>query len=365
MLRTVARLVPLGLVLATITLGFATAADAHSSPAPNNDSDYRVAIPAEAESMGFSDRLSLWYQSEGVLHVGLTSVTGKETATLKAKFGIDVEVFQAERFATMEKRTPISATTQIRSVPVPTKSSLVGRAQPRLQSSSVNATPGNYPPFLDSEPYWGGDRIVSFQGIYMVQCTTTAAYGLLGGLDSMLTAGHCGSSGVQWYQGYFDGSNVLVSGVMGEAGAVHFGNSDIDAELLYPMNGAPTYGPAIWTGANSYFIVSGTSTMFAGAAVCTDGSFTGHICGATVSDVNICANVDENGTIVTVCGLDRATAAVSVVQSGDSGGPVLAQESGSYAGIAGTISAGTPDGKQVLFTDGNRVTEVMGILPAT
>jgi len=66
--------------------------------------------------------------------------------------------------------------------------------------------------------------------------------------------------------------------------------------------------------------VDGAALTGTGSVFCTDGSFTGYSCGATVTQYNVCANVSEGSTVYNVCNLDIADADHQIVQSGESGG---------------------------------------------
>lgn len=71
-----------------------------------------------------------------------------------------------------------------------------------------------------------------------------------------------------------------------------------------------------------------------------------------------------NTDVEMVCGLDRATSPYRLVQSGDSGGPVVVNNGGTSASLAGIISGGTPSGTTVYFTHINRVVNTMGVAVA-
>ncbi|MBT8163482.1 S1 family peptidase [Arthrobacter sp. GN70] len=264
------------------------------------------------------------------------------------------------------KKTPVPAS-------VPVHAVAPSRKKPAPSSTATLAaslTPSNIPPFIDSEPYYGGDRIVSTQvenGInYVVQCTVSAPY-VNSSTVYMMSAGHCGPTGTAWNQGYFDGSNIYISGSMGTASSVQWGNNRIDGALL---TGA-SYAPYIWTDGANYVSahVTGAATVVPkgvnpGTGVCTDGSFTGYACGGTVSFTNACANISEGSVVYYVCGLDIADSATPIVQSGDSGGPVVVPTSGGVL-MAGTISAQSNGGKEVLFSDVNYLQQVFAVSVAS
>jgi len=313
---------------------------ANAAPAPAPSTDIKTAVKAAAAQAGLGDKLSTWSEKNGVVTVGLTQVNGREAAALKAKLGKAVEVVQQPRFEAATSKTPVQGKSADR------RQNFIKRLREWFQPPS--ATPGAHPPFIDSPAYKGGDRIVSQQTIngqtYIVQCTVTAPL-IAGGATDMLTAGHCGAAGTSWMQGYWDGSKIQSSGDMGTASTVSWENNKVDGALI----GGGSYSPAITTPAGTVPVL-GAASVAVGSKVCTDGSFTGYACGATVQATNVCANVSDNGAIVTVCGLDVASAPRKVVQSGDSGGPVVVQASGGVQ-LAGTISAQANYGTTVLFSD--------------
>jgi hypothetical protein len=148
---------------------------------------------------------------------------------------------------------------------------------------------------------------------------------------------------------------------MGTAASVQWGDNRTDGALL----GGSSYGPYVWTNGSSYTAahVTGAATVapksstYAGTPVCTGGSFTGHSCGGKVSLINACVNVSEGSVVYKVCGLDAAEAPTPIVQSGDSGGPVVVEGSGGVQ-MAGTISAQSDEGKIVFFSDVNYLQQV-------
>lgn len=313
-------------------------ANAAATPAPATD--IKTAVKAAAAQTGLGDKLSTWSEKNGVVTVGLTQVNGREASALKAKLGKNVEVVQQPRFEAATNKTPVQGKAADR------RQNFVKRIREWFQQPSL--VPGAHPPFIDSPAYKGGDRIVSQQTIngqsYIVQCTVTAPL-VVGGATDMLTAGHCGAAGTAWSQGYWDGTKIQSSGDMGTAAAVSWENNKVDGALI----GGGSYSPSITTPTGTLPVL-GAATVAVGSKVCTDGSFTGYACGATVQATNVCANISDNGAIVTVCGLDVASAPRRIVQSGDSGGPVVVPASGGVQ-LAGTISAQANYGTTVLFSD--------------
>jgi hypothetical protein len=79
--------------------------------------------------------------------------------------------------------------------------------------------------------------------------------------------------------------------------------------------------------------VAAVGTVFPhaiGAPFCADGALTGENCKGVVDGSNVCANINDNGTIVTVCNLTsgHSSDGSRLVQHGDSGGPVYLKVTG-------------------------------------
>lgn len=346
------RAIALPATVALILTSFLSAAAAEA--APPGHGEFRTSVPAAAAQEGFADRLSLWAEKDGVLQVGLTSIHGNELAALKKHLGPDVAVFQQAAVESAVKKTRAAAAAPVKVVATPSKKSS-GSAATTLAAASL--TPSNVPPFIDSTPYYGGDRIVNQRlengQWWIYQCTVSSPY-LKSTTTYMMTAGHCGPAGASWYQGYYDGTTIWNSGTMGTASYVQWGDNRTDGALL----SGSSYSPYIWTNGSTYTAahVTGAATVapksstYAGTPVCTDGSFTGYACGGKVSLINACINIAEGSVTYKVCGLDAAVAPTPIVQSGDSGGPVVVPVSGGVQ-MAGTISAQSDGGKTVFFSD--------------
>ena len=85
---------------------------------------------------------------------------------------------------------------------------------------------------LDTQAYFGGDRLVATSGSYVSQCTAGfEAWQPSTGHTGMLTAGHCDLSNT-WNQGYYDGS-FHISGLMGVATVRRFADN---IGILYKGN---------------------------------------------------------------------------------------------------------------------------------
>jgi hypothetical protein len=344
-------------VLALGVLSLAGAPATQAATSSSGGQEFRSSVPKAARAGGFADRLSLWTEKNGQILVGLTKINGDELASLKSALGPNVSVFQHDALESMVKKTPIPSAPTIKKAAPPSK-------HKSTVTTLSSATPGDYPPFIDSLPYYGSDRIERSDSQFIYQCTVTSPFVDGSGNSYMMTAGHCG--GTAWNQGYYDTTTQTIyeSGTMGNVTSVQWGNNRIDGEILNGNN----YDPYVWTNGVSGDAahVLGTATVTPGPAgkgtpVCTDGSFTLFACGATVTMTNACVNeTDGSGTTYYVCGQDIADAPNEVVQHGDSGGPVLVQTSSGMQ-LAGTISGGNSSGTEVNFSDVNYLQQVFSM----
>lgn len=309
-------------------------------------------IKETAVKNGFAQRLVLWGIADGTIHIGLSSVTGQERSLLQKALPLPVRVSIEEPVDNMVKTTKANGPVSLNPV------------TPRPKPGSAETTPSlmaavTSPPLIDSTPYYGGDRLVrtysSGGQTYVSQCTAGGVY-TSGGTLKMATAGHCGPTGTLWYQGYYDtvDQQIYISGTMGNTISSQYGGGAIDAAML----SGNSYAPSIWTSSTSSLPIAGQAAVGNGTSICTAGSFTGFSCGGKVDLVDICTNYTDGNM---VCGLDRATAPYRLVQSGDSGGPVVVNNGGSSASLAGIISGGTSTGTTVYFTHINRVVNTMGV----
>lgn len=92
-----------------------------------------------------------------------------------------------------------------------------------------------------------------------------------------------------------------------------------------------------------------------GASACVDGSFTGYACG-TLNRFDVCINEQDpsTGEITHVCTASEIDADKSIIQPGDSGGPVLSGSDVSPAGtkiVIGIATSSSNGGKQAFMTD--------------
>jgi hypothetical protein len=221
---------------------------------------------------------------------------------------------------------------------------------------------------LDCTPYWGGDRIVRESGDTVYQCTVSFTWTPNGHGPTFTietTAGHCGSTGTTWSQGYYNTSNgtINTTGSAGKDTLTQWGNNRPDGELLSGGDWTPIEYPAMSgagvTVGNYYQVVQGQG-------ICSDGSFTGQNCSGVVQSADGCTTTNDNGTNVYVCHEAYATSASRLTQPGDSGGPVYAYESNhSYVDALGLISLGNTSGTELWFSDMAGLESGLGGVPTT
>lgn len=154
----------------------------------------------------------------------------------------------------------------------------------------------------------------------------------------LLTAGHCGSSG----QTFHDGGVARV-------GTTESDNDSRDTMLVR----ADSIGPRMYVGgwdSRSYKSIRMPISNYPNTLVCTSGAMSGQHCDLRVEAVNMTVNArDASGRQYTWFPMVSAWSETGpfAAASGDSGGPVAAQDSPTFStgGIvnvyaAGTISAG-------------------------
>ena len=308
------------------------------------------AVPTFARSAKLTDKLVLWYVQDGRIHIGVTSTSASMLSSFRARFGTDAVIFRHPRIVSASLITVAPKSFQM-----VRRSVRPHRPAPGVRPAATATAPTR---LQDGQPYFGGDRIVRTysQGSnnYIVQCTVSSPMlTSANNSQAMLTAGHCGPTGTVWDQGYYPGTGgiIYITGTMGTDSLTQWGNNRVDGELL---QGA-TYGydPYVYVSATASDMVDGSALTGTGSIFCTDGSFTGYSCGAKVTHENVCANVIEGAAAYNVCHLDIADANHRIVQSGDSGGPVLYPEPlrPGHVTLAGTISAQSNNGNEVFFSD--------------
>jgi hypothetical protein len=219
-----------------------------------------------------------------------------------------------------------------------------------LARLSVEPRPNLQSRYIDSQPYYGSDHLTLSSGS---PCTSGfEAYDPNAGSDrGFLTAGHCYTPGTVALQGYVDGSGLHSSGNLGKVTRRSFSTNQADAEFLDSSTIGTTVSDFVWRGPNPPTGVtkpSGSGTSFVGLTVCFDGSVTAENCHAVVQ-----APLDQCVIVfgVTVCHVEKVTSNNGSIlgQSGDSGGPVFADDGFGGLTAYGLIDAGT--GTTEYYTD--------------
>jgi hypothetical protein len=293
----------------------------------------------------------MWYPdpSTGKVVAGVTRVTPVIVAAARSTWGDAVTVVQRDRFSVASKVARMTSAVKVASTST-------------KPATSAAVTP-NLAPFpsrlLDAQPYYGGTEIgvPNFPSAGIITFCTAAFSNALG---RMLSAGHCFPINKVVQQGYFDTATATwnFTGNMGKVDWVQWGNNRPDAEELNPsLAGSQSVASRIYNTLTTSVAAVGTVFPHAiGAPFCADGALTGEKCKGVVDASNVCANINDNGTIVTVCNLTsgHSSDGSRLVQHGDSGGPVYVKVTGGV-GRSGIISAGNVDsgqpGNHLLFTD--------------
>ena len=211
----------------------------------------------------------------------------------------------------------------------------------------------------DSAPFWGGARINTPTG---QQCTSNFSW-----MDSthyyMFTAGHCGPSG---------GAYSTPVQAMGSVTATSRENwSTSTGTQLFPNDGtyrgdisliqvtAPTgTQPYMYKGAYNTSSSAGVKEMWWGAPTpgdqfCTGGSFSGEICGFTVSyGAGSVRGMVDGGGGVWWRGVTQASKSGPCTQNGDSGAPVYTVRADGLIAAKGILDANNFFGcNTIWFTD--------------
>jgi hypothetical protein len=319
------------------------------------DTVFRQVTSRQPFAASIQDRLTQWYVDPRTnrVVVGLTSVTDEARAAAAAAFGDAVAVVAADRHDTMSRR-----------ITVPSGDLKVVTAAPRAARAVPTPTR-----LLDSTPYYGGDRIIRWTPnpdgtTSIMQCTAAFTVGS-GTALYMSTAGHCGPTGTVWQQGYYESGAQIIhtTGTMGTETSVQWGNNRMDAAI---MNGGSYWNGAVYGGMvnGTAWAVGGQLAVAVGNSVCSDGSVTKENCSATISAINACLNLNDNGTIVQVCNQALADSTSGrIVQHGDSGGPVL-RHTTTFEEVVGVglISGGNTDnGLHMNFTQIQNFSSTFGV----
>jgi hypothetical protein len=173
----------------------------------------------------------------------------------------------------------------------------------------------------DIAPYWGGAWFTTPSAL---GCSTGFAINW-GGLDHMLSAGHCGNNGEIAVDG---GGNPAID-TMGTV----FNDVPVRDTMMIdtPSQGNIYIGP--WD-SNTGMDVIGAEADIVGNLVCTSGARSGEHCGLTVTHVN---QTDNGWSPLTRAVHPSGGCAAA---GGDSGGPVFRYSSDGWPIGRGTISTG-------------------------
>lgn len=315
-----------------------------------------------AQANGLVTQWGLNEETNTVL-VGVTHLDSALVSAAERTYGDSVTLHQAQRVEFANRLDPLAGTEPLGA---------------HTAASAQTATR-----LTDGQPYWAGDRVVSEVTVngqnYINSCTTGWMSGVVQGQQTgtsyAFTAGHCFPQGNVIYQGYCNIVNSacspVVTGEMGVVNTVQWGDGRLDWESINPA-GISALGQAVYlggvnstTGVGEYDLVSTALNE----PICTDGSYTGESCNGTIDSTEGCVTEldPETNTDINVCDQDSAgSPGPRLVQSGDSGGPVVTDDGGSdqtgiFGGVisGGNIGNGGP-GTEVWFTDGGSICNFSG-----
>jgi hypothetical protein len=203
--------------------------------------------------------------------------------------------------------------------------------RPALDLQDCEFAPSPKPPrCLDSQPYYGGDRVATSNPFNECTGGFEAWDPGAGGNYGMLTAGHCWDVGTIVAQGYTDQVNypypwyVPTSGTMGKVTRRLWADNVTDAEFLDASSvGTSLAAARVYTttptGSASSFVSDYGMSFVGMQQICTDGSVTGEICsGNTIQQIQQCIYPAQ----YRVCHETKISSSQTVCNPGDSGGPV-------------------------------------------
>jgi|SRR5579859_855616 len=227
----------------------------------------------------------------------------------------------------------------------------------------VTTMPRIYPwdgRILDSQPYYGGDRLVTSDG---TQCTGGVEV-FRGGVGhyGMITAGHCWGNGTIVYQGYWS-NGMHTSGKMGQVTESYAGSGYADGAFIDSTDTGTSLLPTVWTSNNNTAAVTNWDTNWVGESICTDGSFTYQNCTGVVDKTNFCIVIG----VLYDCHLEEAYSSngTNLGQQGDSGGPVY-HYSGSGVWVTGFITGGpSSPSTTAWYTDYSALASELGVIVHT
>lgn len=190
----------------------------------------------------------------------------------------------------------------------------------------------------DTSPYSGGSMYQFPINGGTGYCSTGFAV-RVGSVDKMLSAGHCGHDGDTVYAGSGSGPAPVMGTVSGSSQAY-------DTLLIEADSAGTVYSGPHWSTTPSKKPIQAAFGNYPKTMVCTSGAMTGQHCDIMVTHTNLTIKVEaDGGGWYPISGLVRAQRPMQGVSAGlgDSGGPVVAMDSG-IAGFTfvyplGTVSA--------------------------
>lgn len=192
-----------------------------------------------------------------------------------------------------------------------------------------------YTRYTDTSPFYGGDYIWNTTDGENEPCTSGLTFiGNNSGKSFILTAGHC-DGGTSWYTNRSDPQYMGYT-------STDYLQSGYDQDLLSIRGNAAGY---VWGDGTDVFTVVSAFDPGIGQLVTVDGSITGEVRTAAVTDTYLCEEIEDAYGEYTAC--DTAIAEKSgatLCQEGDSGAPVY-QHVGSTVTVkaVGILIAGYGD----------------------
>ena len=199
----------------------------------------------------------------------------------------------------------------------------------------------------DTPAWYGGARIRNWQ----LGAGCTSGFGVRDyyGSRFILTAGHCGGAGNDWYNG--DWSRYI--------GKPYGWHTAYDIMLIQTSAGGWIYDGGVGTNEFTKDVV-GAGQVFMGEWLCTSGSVSGAVCGYLVNNFTF-SYCGYAATGAWNCFYDLSTApqkdGMVGVRSGDSGGPVF-NLSGPNVIAKGVISGQANGGRTLIFQDWGTIVAV-------
>ncbi|PSL57910.1 alpha-lytic protease prodomain-containing protein [Saccharothrix carnea] len=230
-------------------------------------------------------------------------------------------------------------------VPVREPVKAVKVTKSRVDELNAMAYPGPDREY-DHLPFYTGNRIIRWDEGQVSWCSSASVNYAR---THMYTAGHCFVVGQEILQGYFDQAANLIyySDEIGSVVSSQWGNNRIDAQSLSTTKYANRqYHGGVTT--QNYLTQFKNTSAYTGMRVCGNGSVSGTRCAGELVRTNVCVTYADDG--VTPCGMSvvQSLTTTPLSQSGDSGGPVILDSTGTGAQVVGIISGGN-DTQRTLF----------------